>query len=127
MMRSLLHRAAALLLVLGLSAGPALADDKSFDALYSEAVKAKKARRYQDAISKFAQAKTQVDASDVHRTVMAFWGLGTTYELMRDCRQAISIWEEYIKFADGKPGEAGGVKNANQKIDVCKKQLENKP
>jgi outer membrane protein assembly factor BamD (BamD/ComL family) len=124
-----LHRIAAGLLLLGLTAGPGMAraDEKSFDQLYSEAVKAKKQRRFQDAISKFAQAKTQVDASDVHRTVMAFWGLGTTYELMRDCRQAISIWEEYIKFAEGKPGEAGGVKNANQKIDVCKKQLDNKP
>ena len=125
-MRSLLTRAASGLVLLTLAGTPALADEKSFDSLYAEAVKAKKARRYQDAISKFAQAKTQVDGGDVHRTVMAFWGLGTTYELMRDCRNAISIWEEYIKFADGKPGEAGGIKNANQKIDVCRKQLDNK-
>src|SRR5262245_47807444 len=101
------------------------ADGAAFDKIYAEAVRHEKARRFQQAVTKFAEAKTQVDASDVHRNVMAFWGIGTSYEALRDCPNAIATWEEYIRYSEGKSGESGGVRNAKQKIEVCKRQIEN--
>jgi outer membrane protein assembly factor BamD (BamD/ComL family) len=102
-------------------------DIKMADELYSQAVAAKKAGRYADALSKYAASRSNLENSDTMRMVRVFWGVGTTYELMRDCPNAITTWEEYIRFADGKQGEAAGVKNARQKIDVCKKILEMRP
>src|SRR5437588_12721925 len=91
--------------VLGLAAIAQAGDIKIADELYSQAVQAKKAGRYPDAISKYQASKSNLDASDVMRMVRVFWGIGTTYELMRDCPNAMVTWEEYIRFADGKPGE----------------------